>query len=439
MTDGALTPDGVLTTDGVLMTDVISRVDALLAEWEDELLTTLCELIAIDSQIPPFADERAIIADLRARCEAFGLADEVTVLGPAPERPSMLVRHRGAGGGPALMLNGHVDTKPVGEARALWRSDPHHATRRGDDIVGLGANDMKSGVAAMLFAARAVRAAGVRLRGDLVLGFVADEEDGANEGSRYIAPLIEDVDAVLIGEPSGWEEDWQRIHLVSRGVCCFRIIVTGTQMHSSLSDRMRSVNASVKAAGLMHRMPDALRLTHRPHPLGDVGPTLNVGVMISGGTYFGVVPGHAEFACDVRTVPGMSQQSVAADLDAWLAAERAADPDLQVRFEFDETLAWIPYSEMEPDHPLAAATARAAADVLGEAPEFGVFPGGTDAPWYSQAGIPALPSFGPGMLTSAHGPNEFVSVRSVLEAARIYARIIVDFCGIADEKEGPLS
>lgn len=406
-------------------------IDAWFETHADELITVVRELIAIDSQIPPYADERAIAADVIRRIEAFGLADTIDVIGPNETRPSVFARRKGAGGGPNLMLNGHIDTKPVGEARDLWHTDPFVATDRDGDIVGLGSNDMKGAVAAMLFAARALKELGVQLAGDLVLGLVADEEDGARDGSQYVAPLLRDIDATLIGEPSGWERDWQRIHLVSRGVCCFRLIVTGTQMHSSLSDRMHSVNASVKAAEIMTSMAQDFALTFVPHELGGAGPTVNIGVMISGGTYFGVVPGRAEIACDIRTVPGMTQESVRKDVERWLDGLREQDPELEVALEFDERLAWIPWSELDKQHPLATAASRAAEDVLGAAPEFGVFPGGTDAPWYSQVGIPALPSFGPGMLTSAHGPNEFVSRSSLIEAGRMYARIVADFCGVA--------
>lgn len=411
-----------------LTNDQSAAIDAFLAERKDELLALVSDLIAIDSQIPPHADERQIVNFLVSVLEEADLAEDVSVIGPTPERPSLIARVKGTGGGQSLMLNGHTDTKPVGEAAHLWRTNPHTATVVDGNLFGLGATDMKAAVACMILAARAVRETGVQLRGDIVFGFVADEEAGAQLGSKFVAPLIDNVDAVLIGEPSGWEHDWQGIHLVSRGVCGFRIKVTGTQMHSSLSDRMPSVNASLKLAELMVRIGSELDLPFTPHPLGGVGPTLNTGVMIAGGTFFGVVPGQAEFACDLRTVPGQTREQVAQGIETWLDACRVSDPELQVDYAFEPGLDWIPWSELEASHPLVAAVTDAAGDVLGEAPPLGVFPGGTDAPWFSQQGIPTLPSFGPGTLTCAHGPNEFVSVQSIHEAARIYARIIANFC-----------
>ena len=404
------------------------QIDAYLAQREEDLIALVQDMVAINSQIPPHGDEREIVKFLQETLTRLGLADELTVIGPSEDRPSLIARIRGTGGGKNLMLNGHIDTKPIGEARELWRTEPLEATTIDGTMFGLGTTDMKAAVAAMIYAAYALKETGTPLSGDLVIGMIADEEAGAQLGAKFVAPHVTGVDAILIGEPSGWDHDWQGIHLVSRGVCGFRIIVHGTQMHSSLSDRMPSVNASLKLADLMTRIGAELDVPFTPHPLGQVGPTLNAGVMISGGTFFGVVPGRAEFACDLRTVPGQTKDEVAVGIEAWLDACRAADPELQVEYSFEPGLDWVPWSELDAEHPLVTATQAASKDVLGEAPPLGVFPGGTDAPWYSQIGIPTLPSFGPGVLTCAHGPNEFVSVESIHQAARMYARIAADFC-----------
>lgn len=405
-----------------------SGIDAFLAEREGDLIQLVEDLVGINSQIPPHGDERQIADFLHETLSTLGLGDDLTILGPSAERPSLIARIRGTGGGKNLMLNGHIDTKPVGEARAQWHTEPLVATTIDGMIYGLGVTDMKAAVAAMIYAALAVKETRASLKGDLILGFVADEEAGAQHGSKFLAPQLSDVDAILIGEPSGWEHDWQGIHLVSRGCCGFRVVVTGTQRHSSLSDRMPSVNASMKLAELMLRIGSELDLPFTPHPLGKVGPTLNTGVMISGGTFFGVIPGRAEFACDLRTVPGQTQSEVETGIETWLQACREADPDLEVDFSFEPGLEWVPWSELPAEHDLVAATRSAAREVLGEEPPLSVFPGTTDAPWYSLEGIPTLPSFGPGLLTCAHGPNEFISVASIHQATRMYARIAAEFC-----------
>jgi acetylornithine deacetylase/succinyl-diaminopimelate desuccinylase-like protein len=416
----------VTTTANETPRDAHAAIDAFLDGQREALVALVADLVAIDSQIPPHADERAIVAFLRDRMAQLGLGRGEIVTADA-ERPNLVTRLAGAGGGPTLMLNGHLDTKPVGDARDQWSSDPWAAEVRDGRLFGLGSADMKAAVAAMVFAAAAVRNT-CELAGDLVLGFVADEEAGANYGAKFLAPRLEGVDAVLIGEPSGWERDWQGLHVVSRGIYCFRIEVRGTQMHSSLSDRMPSVNAARVMAQLLVDIDDELELEFEPHPLGGVTPALNAGVLVEAGVFFGVVPGLAQFACDLRTVPGMTHEGVRAALEDWLDARRAADPTLVARIVDEPGHAWISPCEIVADHPLVGAAQAAAERVLGAAPPLSMFPGTCDAPWFAAAGMPTIPSFGPGLLTCCHGPDEYVDLERVHEAARIYAHTAAGFC-----------
>ena len=410
-----------------------AAIDSYLLTHRNDLIRLLDDLVRIDSQIPPHADERRIAAFLHERMGALDLG-EIETFAASPERPNLVARMRGTGGGRALLLNGHLDTKPVGDARTQWQSDPHVPDYRDGRMYGLGTADMKGAVAAMVFAAAALRASGLQLSGDLVLGFSADEEAGASMGSRFLAPLLEGVDACLIGEPSGWDRNWQGICVVCRGVCCFRIRVRGTQGHSSLTDLCPSVNASLQMAELLVAIKTGLSLDFPVHPLGGAEPTLNPGVLVSGGVYFGVVPGVAEFACDLRTVPGMTQDGVRTAIERWLDIRRQMTPGLDVEVEFEPGLGWVPPAEISLDHALVHVTQAAAAEVLGSAPPPVVFPGGTDAPWFENAGIPTIPSFGPGLLSCCHGPNEYVEIESVYQAARIYARIAARYCMTKDRQ-----
>src|SRR5690242_8681596 len=119
------------------VTDVGAAVDAFLETNRDELIGLLADLVRIDSQIPPFSDEREIVGFLRARMADAGL-DDSTVLAEDPHRPNLIVRVPGRGAGRALVLNGHLDTKPVGDARRLWLSDPLVPEIREGHLYGLG-------------------------------------------------------------------------------------------------------------------------------------------------------------------------------------------------------------------------------------------------------------------------------------------------------------
>ena len=116
-------------------------------------------------------------------------------------RPQMAARFAGSGGGRSLLLNGHIDVVPS-EPRDRWTSDPNAAEVRGGNLYGRGACDMKGGVAAMTFAAIALAEAGVRLRGDLIVNTVTDEETSGAGGLAAVSHGVK-ADAGIVTEPTG--------------------------------------------------------------------------------------------------------------------------------------------------------------------------------------------------------------------------------------------
>ena len=388
----------------------------------EELVRFASELIATPSITPP-GDERAVVALLLSRLPELGLVG-AEVVGPTSDRPSLLYRLRGRSGKPTLLYNGHVDTKPVGkEAASEWRTDPLCPTIREGRLFGLGSADMKGAVAAMVYAAAALKAIVPEREGDLLLALTADEEGGGENGASFLCRQgYIKADFGLIGEPSGVRREWEYLHLISRGMCFFRIKVRGTQMHSSISNILPCVNASVKMAQVLTRLSRDLKLTYEPHPLCPFGVTVNPGVMVKGGVFYGVNPGYAEFASDIRVIPGMTLEGVKQDLERFLDVLRAEDPQLDAELEFESVQPWIPPTEIAADHPLVRALADSSRVVLGQAPPLSAYPATTDSPKFELiAGIPVVPSFGPGIITLAHGPNEWVGVESIIQAAKIYA------------------
>jgi acetylornithine deacetylase len=255
-----------------------------LGETEAEQLAFAKELIRTPSPNPP-GDERAVANLVTAKLAELGVTD-VRSVAAEETRPNLIVRIAGTKPGRNLMLSGHLDTKPAGDMSA-WKTDPWDPVEQGDQLTGLGSGDMKAAVAAMVYAGAAVAKTG-DFGGELQLVFTADEEAGSIKGSKWMAEnghLAADV--AVIGEPSGVDEEWQSIAVISRGAALFKVKVTGTQMHSSISDRIKGVNATVEMARLIDRMDREFKewITYEPHPLSPKGPTVNVGVMAYAGLF----------------------------------------------------------------------------------------------------------------------------------------------------------
>lgn len=288
-------------------------------------------------------------------------------------------------------------------------------------------------------------------------------------------------DAVLIAEPCGVTRDWECLPLVSRGFGAVCFTVHGTAMHSSVSDRLPCVNASLVAAVLMLHLQERLVLRCPDRPAYRSGPTFVVGTTLSGGQGLAAVPGRVEFTVNLRTVPGMAREGVAKDIEACLADFGAAHPEADVTWDFIAgNLAWTTPTEICPEQPLVTALCEAAEAVLAAvrrvleplgvswddptaalraevfshydaaetspehpltegllraaqkfAPAAGLttFPGGCDARHFvNRYGVPAV-VFGPGTLAAAHAVDEALAVEELLAAARMLACFIADWCG----------
>lgn len=405
-----------------VQSDVLARLDA----WHDDLVDFTGRLVATPSPNPP-GDEQAVAELVVEELRRLRLTD-VEVVGKSETRPNVLCWLPGREEGPTLLLNAHTDTKPVGEAADDWRTDPLTPTIEAGKLYGLGATDMKGAVAAIVYAAGTLRDLDVPLAGDLLLVLSADEEGGSDYGAKYLTREFGlRADAAIVCEPTGIERPWELLALVARGISCFKIQVRGTQMHSSLSDTLPSVNASVKMAEVLTRMTTELTVQAPEHPLCQDSITLNPGVQVRGGVFYGVYPGYAEFGSDLRTIPGMSLDGVKRDLEAFLDRLRAEDPDLDVTLAFEPPpLDWIPPAEVSPEAAIVKAARTAAGTVLDTEPELGAYPATTDGTYFAQAGISTIPAFGPGFLPLAHGANEYVPVDGILEAAQIYALTVLD-------------
>jgi len=390
----------------------------------DDVVELTKHFVSVPSPNLP-GDERAMASAVREFCRLKGL-DDVTVVGMTPERPNVLISLDFGSGGRHLALSGHLDTKPVGDAN--WSTDPFVGEVIEGNLHGLGTCDMKGAIAAMLLATVQVANEGLS-SGRLTLVLTADEEYGSRYGSRYLAEEgLVDSDAIVIGEPGGIQRDWDALNVISRGITNIYIDVEGRQGHSSLSKVKGYQSATQAMAEVLTAFAVDFEPTFPANSLG-AGPTVNAGVLVEGGVGFGVVPGLATFASDIRLVPGMDKDKFEGELDAFLESFAARGIRARARFE-DAPRDWLPPTEVAADDPIVASCQRAAQRALGENLPLGVFPGTTDAAWLQGLlGIPTLPAFGPGLLEYAHAADERVSVQALEQSVPIYAELIRDFCG----------
>jgi acetylornithine deacetylase/succinyl-diaminopimelate desuccinylase family protein len=385
-----------------------------------ETIALLRRLLRINTENPPGNEEPAA----RLLAEYLGaLGFETELHEAAPLRTSLIARLRGAGGGGrTLVMNGHLDIGPIGDG---WSKDPLGGEIEDGRIYARGVSDMKSGLAAMVSAARAVVQSGTPRLGDLILMPTADESSGGRLGMGHLVRTRPDLraDMAVVCEPT--VGDVCRAH---RGAVWAEVTVVGKSGQASRP--VSGVNAITAMGRVLRAFETDLgpRLGAKTHPLLPA-PSLNAGV-IEGGVKANVIAERCRVVVDRRSLPGERTDDIVAEIRECAARALAGTG---ARVEVAVRMA-KPASEIPADAPVVAECLRAFEAVVGRRPAVRGSPGYTDAHWFNlDLGVPAA-VFGPWYLHAPAGsisdiPDEHNYVEDILIGTRVYAQLIANVIG----------
>lgn len=365
---------------------------------DDEAAALTSELVAVRSYPGEEGGVQRRVAEWLA---AHGLQPELQAT--EGDRQNIIVRVEN-GEGPTLLLNGHVDIVLAVEG---WATDPWAPHRDGDRLYGLGACDMKSGVAAAMLATRALHEQRDHWRGTVIFSSVVDEE-AYSIGARALIASGLQADYCLVTESC-----WASPCLGSIGKTLVRVDVAGKAAHATWP--WEGINAATEAAKLAARL-DEIPLREHPRMRGS---RCVLSFMSGNDQYVITVPEKARVIVNRMIVPGESQESVlaevrglAATLDSPAAFDVAVDPP------------YYPPWETSTEHPLARSLASAYAAEAGHAPDWGYWGSGDTNLFAEEAGIPTA-MIGP-RGDNFHQANEWVDVPSIAATSRVLTRVALD-------------
>ncbi len=406
----------------------------------DVLIARLARYVAT----PSVSRQEAPLADLVAReLEAAGLRVQRCdnnvwcELGDAPR--------------PRLLLNSHLDTVPPGQG---WSHDPWQPQikEKGDipkfadaglsdlaqqgpklgmsplsRIIGLGANDAKGCVVALVEATLSLKRrieAGGPLGGTVVLALTAEEEISGN-GLGTILSRLRPIDAAIVGEPTALVP-----MIAQRGLLILRCAARGRTAHPANTSAAAANNAISHAATAISRLAS---FDWGPvHPV--LGPCHGHVTKIAGGVALNVIPDLCEFWIDVRTTPAETHAALTERLRRFLnAAQEAAGPaggrghgEIELHVHSDRL---VPVETPE-SAPIVQAALRALTDCgIGFKPvPHTIAPAGSPAmsDMVFLAGTPAV-KIGPGESPRSHTPDEYISVDELVAGAAAYERIAREY------------
>lgn len=390
------------------------RLLSWLRQREDEMATLLADLIAVPTENPPGRHYREFAGVLENRAAKLGVQferlDAAPATGRADEFPACFSASYGRGER-TFYFHGHYDVVPAQSEEQLR---PH---RKDHFLFGRGACDMKGGIVSMLYAMLALKQCNVQMDGKLSLVVVPDEETGGAGGSKRLVQqgiLGRNGVGMLLAEPTSGAV-WN----ANRGAISLRVRVLGKSAHVGLQHQ--GENAFERMHSVAERLQSLKREVEQRTTSLNVGPgqlpnsILMLGGQSGGGSNFNVVPETCWFTVDRRINPEENLgEEKARVIDVLKECQRLGIP-----------LEWEVLQEGESassceDEAVGQALAQAIQEVTSKSAQFELCPGLLETRFYAGCSVPSY-AYGPGLLSVAHGPNEYVDLRRMVECAGVYA------------------
>ena len=390
--------------------------------------------------IPSFTGSEGAMATFMAETfQELGLAVQWQQVEQG--RANVLGTLRGAGGGPTLMFNGHMDTSYSGKEPWLahvpgFQPDPFIRERR---LYGLGISNMKGALACYVEALRALADYGISLRGDVLVAAVCGEIEKAQHGdaqgaeyrgyatgSRYLVTHGGVADMCILGEPTEG-----KIVLGHFGSLWVRISTHGNFIHTAFSEGLRDRNSILRMREVLDAVLEWIpRWEDNPeNSFRGAKAIVNVGALQGGfGWRVSRTPHRTDLFLDVRVPPTKAMSAARNEVFELIRQLDRRFPDYGLE---GEVYVSAPGSEIAEDHPLVAAIDESHTEVFGAAPERDVTRWFSDASVLTRYGIETV-NYGTstGLLDTEYGEN--LDIDGLVSTADVYARAAQQVCGVAE-------
>lgn len=414
-----------------------------------ELMQTMIRTRSVNPAFDPDSPGEGAMADLvRSRYDALDIP--VETVEAVPGRPNLIATWKGTTSKPRLLVNCHMDTHPAdtgewvdpftGEVRREWTVDPFGGELRDGVIYGRGAADHKSPIAGILFALAALKAAGVRLQGDVTCIHDVDEETGGKYGMQHLADTMPfDYDMALYActsefSPLGREFFPQmgsdNIIRSFSGWQTYNIRISGQNLHA-MSPR-RGYGAVEAGLALLERMQPLIdRVNDFVDPIEGPGqPPMRVsGFDSAPRAAFHHQARWAEITVNRRIPPSVTQDQARGEMEEVLAAHNAAFPDNQATMTIVRDKR--PY-HVDSDHPLVSGLSTAVKAMMGAEPTIAGVPSPVGIS--TLLGTHAIPTvlFGYGILNFHHAIDEQIAADALVKTAKVYAAALMEWLGVEE-------
>jgi succinyl-diaminopimelate desuccinylase len=402
-----------------------------------DVLSIARRLLSVPSEYPP-GDTIAIVDEITHMMSTVK-AIEIICLPGAPHIMNVALRVCGRQPGRRLILNGHLDTFPLGD-RAAWRFNPEGEEREGR-LYGLGVSDMKGGVAAILFAL--IRLADVREQwnGELVATLAGDEESMGVLGSKLMLDQLPIArgDAMISADAGSPRV----LRFGEKGMIWLKLQARGRAAHaahvhkgdSAIEKLLQVIGEMQKLrawrvdapASVMEAIDAAASVSEQLSGIGESEVLKSVTVTfgtIHGGRLSNLIADSAEATADIRLPVGVSVSEIEAEIERMVASVNGIECEISRRYEPSWTVS---------DHEMIQLLKRNCAEYLGTDPVVNMRVGASDARHYRAAGVPTVVC---GLTPNNMGAaDEYVEMEELKKLGEIFAMAAFDY--LTSQKSSP--
>lgn len=430
--------------DQKIQDDILSTVNSL----EKELINLCCNMVRIPSVNPTYTGEiyerwiggeTKVAEFLKPQFENIGL--ETDIWEEEKGRANLVGLCQGRGNGKSLIFNGHIDVVPPGDAEAWTKTTPWSGEVSDGKIWGRGSCDNKSGNAAAFIAMKAVLKAGYKPKGDVLIECVSGEEMmNTQVGTGATIKRGYKADAAIVVEQTCYPQRLG-LHPTSPGLFYMVVKIKGKATHSSLRSELIRAGGKGSEIGVssidktmviyegLRKLEEQWGQT-KIHPLFSPGHfVIHPGVITGGPSGPFVISNESRIEYAIWHAPQDSEEEVKREIEDQIALFTQTDPWLRENPPEVQWKLWWPPYDVPSDAPICSSVARSYEAVMGEPVKYSGFIAVDDATFLNRAGIPTI-NIGPGDVRNAHAANEYVDIAEVLDAAKIYALSIADWCGV---------
>jgi acetylornithine deacetylase len=402
----------------------------LAAVREEEIIAMACDVINIPS---PTGEELQMAEYMSS---ALGKTDlNVTWQEVEEGRANVVGRWTGSGGGKNLMFNGHMDTSNTGREEFLAGIGykPHAVVKDGV-IYGLGIYNMKGALVCYTQAVKALKNAGVKLKGDVIIAAVSGEIEktqwgeyqgkeyrGYGYGTHYLVNHGVLPDMCILGEPTD-----MRVVLEHFGSMWVRISCTGIYVHTAFCEGREEMNSIRRMHELMDTIMQWTSAWEKKAAYGGKKAIVNLGGIRGGHAWRASrTPEKTDLFLDVRVPPTIAMSEARRDIQAVFFDLEKKHSDWGLEFE---TYVSVPGARISEEHPMIRAIDANHERVMGQRPEREVVTWCSDASVLSRYGIETV-NYGP-----SSGPRdvegEKVRIKTLVDITKIYALTAAELCGV---------